>query len=232
MLSKNLKYLRLKYGFSQENIARLIGKKSFTTVQKWESGVAEPSLSVLGKLAELYHVSMDEMFYTDLKKKDAVNDTDHSDDVFSYPYLAKELYIDFRNESGMLENLPKICIPDMFLGNHAHDPKLIFMHVPDDSMDRIFRTGNIIAVKTGLAHEDLQNGDIAVIDTGEKYLIRRFFRNPEKEEFILIPESSDPFLLSVIVPYSEEHLWKIFGKAVIGYTVLSSAEQPPVPQVP
>ena len=34
MLSKNLKYLRLKNNYSQDYIAKLLDKKSFTTVQK------------------------------------------------------------------------------------------------------------------------------------------------------------------------------------------------------
>ena len=51
MIAKNLKYLRLKHGFSQDFIADYTGKKSFTTVQKWESGVSDPSIEVASKLA-------------------------------------------------------------------------------------------------------------------------------------------------------------------------------------
>jgi SOS-response transcriptional repressors (RecA-mediated autopeptidases) len=66
MLSKNLKYLRLKNGFSQEDVAKIADKKSFTTVQKWESGVAEPPIGVASKLAEIYGVSLDALYNTDL----------------------------------------------------------------------------------------------------------------------------------------------------------------------
>mgnify|MGYP002516626452 CR=1 FL=1 len=66
MLGANLKYLRLKFGYSQAYIAQYLNKKSFTTVQKWESGAADPPLGVVGKLAELYKVSIDDLYYSDL----------------------------------------------------------------------------------------------------------------------------------------------------------------------
>lgn len=43
-LSKNLKKLRLQHGFSQDDIADIFGYKSYTTIQKWESGSANHQL--------------------------------------------------------------------------------------------------------------------------------------------------------------------------------------------
>lgn len=68
MIGANLKYLRLKNKFSQEYVATYLGKKSFTTVQKWESDVSDPPLAIVGKLAKLYNVSIDDLFYQDLTK--------------------------------------------------------------------------------------------------------------------------------------------------------------------
>lgn len=66
-LAKNLKYLRLKNGFSQDYIADKLGYKTYTTIQKWESGVTEPSVSVLNILSELYRVDMHDMYTIDLE---------------------------------------------------------------------------------------------------------------------------------------------------------------------
>lgn len=57
--SNNLRYLRKKFNLSQEDLANKLGYKSFTTIQKWESGVSEPSVSVVKQIAELFGVSMD-----------------------------------------------------------------------------------------------------------------------------------------------------------------------------
>lgn len=66
-LSKNLKFLRLKSGFSQDYIAEILGYKSYTTIQKWEMGVSEPSISVLNKLSKIYNVNMDDIYSKDLQ---------------------------------------------------------------------------------------------------------------------------------------------------------------------
>ena len=64
--SSNLRFLRKKFCYSQEYIAERLGYKSFTTVQKWESGISEPSVAKLKTLADLFHVSMDELLNKDL----------------------------------------------------------------------------------------------------------------------------------------------------------------------
>lgn len=66
-LAKNLRYLRLKNRFSQEDIADRLGYKSYTTVQKWETGISEPSLKVLNELAELFRVDLERLMNTDLE---------------------------------------------------------------------------------------------------------------------------------------------------------------------
>ena len=51
---------------SQDELAAKLGYKSFTTIQKWESGVSEPSVSTLKIIADLFSVSMDQMINDDL----------------------------------------------------------------------------------------------------------------------------------------------------------------------
>lgn len=67
-LAKNIRHLRNKNGWSQDFLAEKLGYKSYTTVQKWESGVSDPPLKTLHKLAMLFNVDMD-----DLNNKDLTN---------------------------------------------------------------------------------------------------------------------------------------------------------------
>lgn len=67
-LAKNIRYLRKKHNLSQEDVANKLGYKSFTTIQKWESGVAEPSVIVVRKLAELFGVDMNALTTMDMEK--------------------------------------------------------------------------------------------------------------------------------------------------------------------
>lgn len=64
--SSNLRYLRKERGMSQDELADKLGYKSFTTIQKWESGVSEPSVSTLKVIANIFGVSMDQMINQNL----------------------------------------------------------------------------------------------------------------------------------------------------------------------
>lgn len=69
--SSNLRYLRKKYSLSQDDLAEKLGYKSFTTIQKWESGVSEPSMSVVKQLSIMFNITMDELMNIDLETESA-----------------------------------------------------------------------------------------------------------------------------------------------------------------
>jgi transcriptional regulator with XRE-family HTH domain len=58
-LAKNIRYLRKANNLSQEDIARKLNYKSFTTIQKWEEGTSEPSLDILKELSKMFGVSLE-----------------------------------------------------------------------------------------------------------------------------------------------------------------------------
>lgn len=66
--SANLRYLRRSAGMRQSDLAEHLGYKSFTTVQKWESGVAKPGIDTVEKLARLFQVRIDELLSRDLSQ--------------------------------------------------------------------------------------------------------------------------------------------------------------------
>lgn len=58
MISRNLKHLRQKHGFSQEELSEKIGVAR-QTIAKWESGESLPDISKCAELAMIYNVSLD-----------------------------------------------------------------------------------------------------------------------------------------------------------------------------
>lgn len=58
MISRNLKYLRHKHNFSQEELSERIGV-SRQTVAKWEAGESLPDISKCVELALIYNISLD-----------------------------------------------------------------------------------------------------------------------------------------------------------------------------
>lgn len=66
-LASNIRYLRLKNNMSQEALAAKLGRKSYTTIQKWESGVAEPPIKLALQMAEMFGVSIDDLNNIDFR---------------------------------------------------------------------------------------------------------------------------------------------------------------------
>ena len=68
MLGKNIRFLRKRAEMSQEQLAETLGYKSFTTIQKWESGASEPPIGVAQKIALLFRVDLDDLLKVDLER--------------------------------------------------------------------------------------------------------------------------------------------------------------------
>ena len=67
MLGKNIRFLRRRAEMSQEQLAEKLGYKSFTTIQKWESGASEPPIGIAQKIALLFRVDLDDLLKVDLE---------------------------------------------------------------------------------------------------------------------------------------------------------------------
>lgn len=68
-LGENIRFLRKQRNMSQETLANKLGYKSYTTIQKWESGVSEPPIKSLRKIADIFSVDMDALADTRLSDK-------------------------------------------------------------------------------------------------------------------------------------------------------------------
>lgn len=66
--AENIRYLRLKHGMNQEDIAKLVGV-SKATACKYENGNVEPTVAQLLTLADFFGVSMDQMIKQDLSQE-------------------------------------------------------------------------------------------------------------------------------------------------------------------
>lgn len=67
--ANNIRFLRKQRNISQEELVEMVGYKSFTTIQKWETGDSEPNMGVLRQLADIFHLSISELVETDLENK-------------------------------------------------------------------------------------------------------------------------------------------------------------------
>ena len=76
ILGKNIRYLRKKNNMSQDALADLVGKKSYTTIQKWETDKAEPTFKITVQLSQIFDISLNRLVSVDLE-------TEKSEDLFT-----------------------------------------------------------------------------------------------------------------------------------------------------
>lgn len=65
-LGNNIRYLRRQRGMSQDEFAARLGYKSYTTIQKWESGVSEPPIKIADAIAKMFNVDIADLVNADL----------------------------------------------------------------------------------------------------------------------------------------------------------------------
>lgn len=68
MLPKNLKYLRKKEGYSQAEMAKLLGYQDKSSCSNIENGIREMNMQGLINLSEFFGVSIDDLLKKDLSK--------------------------------------------------------------------------------------------------------------------------------------------------------------------
>ena len=77
-LGKKIKQLRFKAGLTQEQLAGKLGIGA-QAVSKWENAVAMPDIATLPLLAEIFGISIDDLF--DLTSEQRLNRIENSLDI-------------------------------------------------------------------------------------------------------------------------------------------------------
>lgn len=106
-LAKNIRYLRKQNEWSQDDLAEKLGYKSYTTIQKWESGVSEPPLKIVHALARVFKVDINDLTNIDLETNSAQEQNNSKPDVLD------EVDVAFYGEYKELSEDDKDTIRDM-----------------------------------------------------------------------------------------------------------------------
>ncbi|MCU7195873.1 LexA family protein [Turicibacter sanguinis] len=193
MFGKNLKYLRLRDNISQDELAHELGYKSYTTIQKWEMGLSEPNMGVVNKLANKWHLSLDELVNVDLEAKRY--------NSFEKETKIVQLLSDDTKQKQQSNNLTvygKVCAgngiealedPIDEIGDPYYRIKeeKFALLVDGDSMNNIVANGMYAIIEK---RPVVNNGEIAVIlIDNEVGMLKRFYQLDDM--VILRPDSSN-----------------------------------------
>ncbi len=188
-LKDRLRQLRKKAGYSQEELAKRFGYKSFTTIQKWEDGTSTPPMSVLQQLAALYHVSFQQLL--------GENDT-----LVSIPVLGVVrggLPIDAYEQE--IDSYPTA----------VDEPgEYFYLRVVGDSMinARIFEGDDVFVRR----QSSVAQGDIAVIMIEDEATLKRVYF--KENQLILQPENDKYEPMTFTPEQIEQKRIMIIGKVL------------------
>ena len=147
-IGSNIRYLRQKDNMTQEELSVKIGKKSYTTVQKWESGVAEPPMKVASQIANIFGVSLNDLTDVDLRYR--AGTTVRAIRIPVLGRVAAGIPLDAVSEIIDYEELPEIM---------AKDGEYFGLKITGDSMEPKISDGDIVIVRKQSYAED---GDIVI----------------------------------------------------------------------
>lgn len=166
-LSKNIRYLRNKNNWGQDFLAEKLGYKSYTTIQKWESGVSDPPLKTLDKLAKLFGVDID-----DLNNKDLTTafHTERKISGVSIPIV-----------STIVAGMPADAYEDI-MGYEEISHELaktgdfVCLKVKGDSMSPVIQDGDLVVIRQ---QKDVESGDIAAVRiNGDEATLKKVQKSP------------------------------------------------------
>lgn len=205
MLANNIRYLRKKNNYSQEFIAEKLGYKTYTTIQKWETGVSEPSIAKLKEFADLVGVDVNDIINTNMENED-----------LSFPNIPNIYPVELKKFPLLGEiacGEPRFASEDRESYVEAStDIKADFcLKARGDSMiNARIQDGDIVFVQQ---QEAVENGEIAVVIIDNEATLKRVFYYSDKELFIL--KAENPAYEDLIFTHEELKDIHILGKAVI-----------------
>lgn len=148
-LGDNIRYLRIKHGYSQDYIAEQLGYKSYTTIQKWESGVSEPPVKKLKELSVLLNADMNDMTNKDLQ-----------DCIPISPTKGVSINVLGRVAAGLpIEAVENIIDTEEISEELAKTGEFFGLQIKGDSMEPRIYEGDVVIVRK---QDDADSGDIVI----------------------------------------------------------------------
>lgn len=163
ILGNNIRYLRLKNGYSQEDISSKLGYRSYTTVQKWENESIYPPVKVVQRLSALFGVDTNDLLNKDLTSVDILPEKGASINVFSCRGF------DASKMNGDSINTMDFYVPA------SESRNMLAFRIEDDSMFPQIKKDDIIFVRRQPSVED---GKLAAVAVNNEVICRKIKKHP------------------------------------------------------
>ena len=206
-IGKRIKDLRTSLGMTQDELAKLTGYKSRSSIQKIESGERDITQSTIAAFAKALKVTPSViMGWEENNENNTAPDYSNIKGIMPLPEMRKVPLLGaiacgepiYREEDEWI-SLPNDIKADFCLRCQG-----------DSMIDARINDGDIVFIK---ACPEVDNGQIAAVSIDNEVTLKRVFYYPEKNRLVLYPENKayEPFV------YMNEELndVRILGRAVM-----------------
>ncbi|MEO1254605.1 MAG: LexA family transcriptional regulator [Bacteroidota bacterium] len=213
-LVKNIKYLRKKNGYTQETFAEALNINR-PSVGAYEEGRADPRLSTLSKMAELFNVSVDELINEDLTIENrvpkqnvkvlAVTVDENADDEYIQlvPTKAAAGYTNGYADPEYLTDLPRFHLPVLPKGGTYRA-----FEISGDSMLPLV-SGSIVIGKYVEQLAYMKNGNTYILVTkSEGVVYKRVFNYLEEKGKLFLVSDNKSYSPYEIDPSEVMEIWE------------------------
>lgn len=181
-LGDNIRFLRIQRGYSQDYVAEQLGYKSYTTVQKWESGVSEPPIKKLKELSILLKADMNDMANTDMTNSTILNFKTRS---------GVKINVLGRVAAGIpIEAVEEIIDQEEITEELARTGSFFGLQIKGNSMEPRICEGDVVIVRQ---QDDAESGDVVIaLINGDDAVCKRLRKYRDGIELISNNPSYEP----------------------------------------
>jgi transcriptional regulator with XRE-family HTH domain len=199
IFSENIRYLRAQKQLSQQKLADQL-EITRSRLSKYEDGLSEPPLDLLRKISGYYHISIDLLISTDVRKIDYENlltladnrivlpitiDKNGNDNIEIIPLKAKAGYLQGYGDPEFIENLESMTLPFVSKGKCRAFP------IEGDSMLPL-KNGSFVVGKYIESLDLIKDGKTyIVVSVSEGIVYKRVYRKNKKSTSFLLHSDND-----------------------------------------
>lgn len=213
LIPNNIKFLRKKNGFTQETFAQALGINR-PSVGAYEEGRADPRLTTLARMAELFNVSVDELISEDLTKEHRVPKqnvkvlavtVDDADEEYIQlvPTKAAAGYTNGYADPEYLTDLPRFHLPVLPKGGTYRA-----FEISGDSMLPLL-SGSIVVGKYTEQLSHIKNGKTYILVTqSEGVVYKRVFNYIEEKGKLFLVSDNKSYSAYELDPTEVVEVWE------------------------
>ena len=233
-IAERIKFLRKEKGYTQEQLAEILGLNAKSSIANYESGANSPSDDIKIKMCEIFNCTIDYLLgLTNIRepieglKLDGFNDNYKKNIYELYEYIQKQKKTDkdelisskyymcpvYGHISAGQPNWAEECIEgripiDSALMNIINPEECFFLIVNGESMNKEIKNGAYALIRKT---DFVENGEIAVVlVNGNDATLKKFSK--QGDLIILEPMSNDPSFTTQV--YNKDTEIKVIGKYI------------------